>query len=80
MFLGNDENKIARKAFDLVLQLDEIFKDKEKLESFTEMQRQGLDNLLISGWEYFKELCDVPWVSHHCYIIYDLEWFWLICR
>jgi hypothetical protein len=64
VFLGIDEDEVARKAFDLVLQLYDIFRDKERRKSFTKIQRQGLDNLPVGGWKYFKTLLSQPWVSY----------------
>jgi hypothetical protein len=63
VFLGNDENRVARKAMDLVLHLKEIFEDKEQLSHFTELQREGLDRLPVGEWQYIIQLCKAPWVS-----------------
>ncbi|CZR69172.1 related to heterokaryon incompatibility protein het-6 [Phialocephala subalpina] len=61
VFLGNDEERVARKAMDLVLHLKEMFEDEEQLSHFTEMQREGLDKLPVGGWQYIKQLCSTPW-------------------
>ena len=62
IFIGNDKDKIAEKAFDVVVQLDQIFKDKEKLKNFTQIQQQGGDILPAHDWKNFKQLCRAPYV------------------
>jgi hypothetical protein len=63
VWLGPDDKSMAKPAFKLVRELNEIFKDKEKLEKFHIDHTDHLNERSKDQWIPLMHVTDLPWVS-----------------
>ena len=63
-WLGRDEENFAKLALDKFGALDEIFRDEERLNQFTEDQKEHPEMFDDGSWSPLGRFYRLPWVSH----------------
>jgi hypothetical protein len=63
VWLGRDEQLMAKSAFKLVHELDEIFQDEEKHKKFRIGHTKHLEKVSQDPWIPLRELTHLSWVS-----------------
>ena len=64
VWLGRDGKNLAKPALDKFLALQEIFKDEELLDQFTEDQKEHPETFDDGSWRPLSKFYNLPWVSH----------------